>query len=187
MKKITKLTLIRHGTTEWSLNGRHTSFTDLDLLPQAKKELTPIKNRLKREAFDYVCSSPMQRARNTAKFLGFSDVKINYDLLEWNYGDYEGLTTQEIRSEKMNDWTVFVDGCPNGESPKEISDRMDRLLGSLSGNCLLFIHGHCGRALIARWLQLPVEMGAHFELHAGKLTELSFEREMPTIKTLNLL
>ena len=186
MSDLKEIWLVRHGITEWSKNGRHTSFSDLDLLPEGIKKVKLLGRFFEKEEFDAIYSSTSIRSRHTAKILGFEDCELTYDLNEWNYGDYEGLTTPQIREIEKRNWTVFKYGCPGGESPKEISDRVDRFLQKIEGKSLLFLSGHVGRALIARYLKLPIEAGAQFVLEPGKLSILGYEHESPVIKGLNL-
>ncbi len=186
MRAIRELWLVRHGVTEWSLSGQHTSFTDLELLPEGVRALEKLRPLLKGETFDAIYSSTSLRSRHTAEVLGFHPDEFTYDLNEWNYGEYEGLTTVEIRAKAEKDWTVCEYGCPGGESPEDVCERVDRFLASIQGKCLLFLSGHIGRVLIARFLQMPVKAGSHFVLEAGKLSKLGFEHEIPVVYGLNL-
>lgn len=186
MSSTKEIWLVRHGMTEWSQNGRHTSYSEIDLLPEGLKALESVKRFFEGETFDQVHSSTSLRSRKTAQILGFNKLELTYDLNEWNYGEYEGLTTPQIRQMEKRDWTVFKYGCPGGESPKEISDRVDRFLNRIEGKCLLFVSGHLGRALIARYLKLPIEFGAEIVLQPGKLSKLGYEHDAPVILGLNL-
>ncbi len=186
MSGIKEIWIVRHGETLWSKTGQHTSFSDLDILPEGIKKLQSLDRFFVGESFDMVYSSTSLRSRHTAKILGFEECELTYDLNEWNYGDYEGLTTPQIREIEKREWTVFKYGCPGGESPKEISDRVDRFLNRIEGKCLIFTSGHIGRALIARFLKLPIEAGAQFVLKPGKLSILGFEHESTVITGLNL-
>ncbi|MFZ4772494.1 MAG: histidine phosphatase family protein [Chlamydiia bacterium] len=186
MSKIKELWLVRHGITEWSKTGRHTSFSDPDLLEEGITKLHTLHRFFEGETFDHVYSSTSLRSRHTAKLLGFNSCKFTEALNEWNYGDYEGLTTPQIRSREHHDWTVFKYGCPGGEGVQQVSDRVDQFLEGLEGKCLLFLSGHIGRALIARFLKFPVQAGAHIFLDAGKLSKLGFEHESAAIYGLNL-
>jgi broad specificity phosphatase PhoE len=186
MAGIKEIWLVRHGITEWSKSGKHTSYSDIDLIEEGVKKLPNLSRFLEGEKFDQVFASTSLRSRRTAEILGFKEPALTYDLNEWNYGQYEGLTTPQIRQMEQRDWTVFKYGCPGGESPKEVSDRVDRFLNRIEGKCLLFLSGHIGRALIARYLKLPIEAGAQFVLEAGKLSKLGFEHESAVICGLNL-
>ena len=170
--------LARHGETEWSVSGRHTGITDLPLTRQGELNASRLKERLGGLEFDEVLTSPLRRAQRTCELAGFGQMaKIDADLLEWNYGDYEGEKTSDIRKQKPT-WYLFLDGCPGGESPSEITARADRLLhrlGSGSGKVLLFSHGHFLRVLAARWLGMPCVNGRYFNLSTAALSILGFE------------
>lgn len=180
--------LVRHGETEWTLSGQHTSRTDLPLTAEGELQAVAIGRLLADHHFDAVLSSPMQRAVNTAKLAGFGDrVQTNDALTEVDYGDYEGLTTNEIWG-RAPGWELFRDGCPGGETPQQIEYRIDELLGeihTLGPNVLLFGHGHCMRAIGARFLELPVAFGTHLRLDPSSVSVLSHERDGPTIVVWN--
>ncbi len=176
--------LVRHGETEWSLAGRHTGTTDIPLTPEGELQAKAIGRMLADRRFDQVLSSPKRRALETARLAGFGDrAFVNNSLLEYDYGEYEGRTTKEIWRARP-DWELFRDGCPGGESPGEMADRMDaflRELAELEGNVLLFGHGHCFRSLAARFLGRPIQAATQMRLDAGSLSVLSVERDGPAI------
>jgi broad specificity phosphatase PhoE len=183
-----KIVLVRHGETEWSAAGRHTSHTDLPLTARGRKRAATLGDHLAAPRFALVLCSPLRRARETAEVAGFGEVaKICDELHEWDYGDYEGLTTPEIRAERP-DWVLWRDGCPGGESPQQVGARADHVLaraGPASGGVLLFAHGHILRVLAARWIDMPVAAGARFALAAGALSTLGFERETRVVQGWN--
>jgi probable phosphoglycerate mutase len=185
------LFLIRHGETEWSLSGRHTSHTDIPLTKQGEENARTLGDRLRTTPFLRVFTSPMQRARRTCELAGLTPVAdVDQDLAEWNYGDYEGLRSLEIRQARP-DWNLFRDGCPRGEMPEQVSDRADRLIARLcllDGNVALFSHGHFGCVLAVRWIGLPVVEGQHFSLGTASLSILGYEpgrHDVPVIARLN--
>ena len=180
--------LIRHGETEWSLSGQHTGVTDIPLTENGRsiaRQLAPI---LARVTFARVLTSPLQRARQTCELAGFGDrAEIDADLVEWNYGDYEGLTSNEIE-EKEPGWILFTDGCPGGESPENVGRRVDSVLERVRAegkDVALFAHGHLFRVFVARWLGLPPAAGRHFLLDTATLSVLSYYRGTPAIKRWN--
>jgi broad specificity phosphatase PhoE len=183
-----RIYLLRHGETEWSLNGRHTGVTDIPLTENgrlAAQRLAPI---LAEETFALVLTSPLQRARETCDLAGLGKrANVEADLIEWNYGDYEGLTTQQIRRTRPA-WSVFRDGCPGGESPEQVGARADRLLVKIratEGNVALFGPGHFSRVLAARWINLSASYGEHFLLDTATLNVLGYYRESPALKMWN--
>jgi probable phosphoglycerate mutase len=179
--------LVRHGETEWSKSGRHTSTTDLPLTAEGERIAAELKERLAGEQFDLVLTSPRQRARRTAELAGFGDAVMDDDLVEWNYGDYEGITTAEIRK-KVPGWTIWGHPVPNGESPKQVAARLDRVIqriAAVDGDVLIFGHSHALRALTARWLELGVTEGRHFVLDTATLSVLGWERGSPAIHRWN--
>jgi broad specificity phosphatase PhoE len=174
-----ELWLVRHGETEWSRDGRHTSTTDLPLTEHGVEVARDLAPRLVEVDFDQVLTSPRQRARATAEIVGRPDAEVDDDLVEWAYGDYEGVTTATIR-ETVPDWSVWTHPTPGGESADEVSDRLDRVVAKVrehTGRTLVFGHGHALRALTARWLGLPVAAGRHFRLDTSTLSVLGWERE----------
>ncbi|HEX5606834.1 MAG TPA: histidine phosphatase family protein [Candidatus Binatia bacterium] len=183
-----KVYLLRHGETEWSLNGRHTGITDIPLTDNGRRIARLLQPILARETFAMILTSPLQRARETCELAGLGSLAtIDRDLMEWNYGDYEGLTTEQIRQTNPN-WSVFRDGCPGGESPLEIGVRADRVLARIratDGNVALFAHGHILRVLAARWINLSATYGEHFLLDTATLNVLGYYRESPAFKIWN--
>jgi broad specificity phosphatase PhoE len=175
--------LVRHGETEWSKSGRHTSVTDLPLTPEGERVAAGLKERLAGESFDLVLTSPRQRARRTAELAGYPDAEVDDDLVEWNYGDYEGITTAEIRT-AVPGWTIWDDPVPNGETPAQLTARLDRVaarIAAVPGDVLVFGHSHALRGLTARWLELDVTEGRHFVLNTATLSTLGWERGSPAI------
>jgi broad specificity phosphatase PhoE len=172
--------IVRHGATEWSVSGQHTSRTDLPLLASGEEQARAAGGKLAGHEFALVLCSPLLRARETCRLAGFGDAaEITDDLREWDYGEYEGLTTPQIR-ERDPDWSLWRDGCPGGETPAQIGARVDRVverLRSTDGDALAFAHGHVLRVLTARWLEMEVAAGARFRLEAGSLGVLGHERE----------
>jgi probable phosphoglycerate mutase len=178
-----ELWVVRHGETEWSRDGRHTSVTDLPLTDHGVEVALELKPRLAGIDFDLVLTSPRQRARVTAELVGFPDAEVDDDLAEWAYGDYEGITTPEIR-ETVPGWTIWTHGCPGGETAEQVGARLDRVVKraeQTEGRTLVFAHGHSLRALTARWLGLPVADGRLFRLDTSTLSVLGFERETAVI------
>jgi probable phosphoglycerate mutase len=180
--------LVRHGETEWSLNGRHTGTTDVPLTRNGERVAQLLAPVLAREEFALVLTSPLRRARRTCQLAGlYAHAEVDPDLVEWNYGAYEGLTPDQIR-EQAPDWLIFDDGCPLGESPEEIGARVDHVIAqvrSAKGHVALFAHGHVFRVFVARWLGLPVSMGAGFLLDTATLCVLSYYRDRPAVKRWN--
>lgn len=176
---VDRLFLIRHGQTEWSLSGQHTGLTDIPLTQQGEKEAALLGKRLKQYSFTHVFCSPLQRASKTCALAGFSHAEVHKNLVEWNYGEYEGMTSSEITKKNPN-WNLFTCGTQNGESIDQISTRADRVLAqldSIAGDVAIFSHGHFLRVLTARWLQLPAEGGKLFALFPSSLSILGFEKK----------
>jgi broad specificity phosphatase PhoE len=175
--------LVRHGETEWSRDGRHTSTTDLPLTDEGRKVAEPLRERIAGESFALVLTSPRRRARDTAELAGRADAVIDDDLVEWDYGDLEGETTEEIR-ETYPDWTIWEGPVPGGETADQVSVRLDRVVErcrASDGRVLLFGHGHALRALAARWLGLPVTDGRLLRLDTATVSVLGWERETPVV------
>jgi probable phosphoglycerate mutase len=175
--------LVRHGATEWSESGRHTSTTDLPLLPSGEEDARALAPRLAEHDFALVLSSPRQRARRTAELAGFPAAEVDEDLAEWAYGDYEGLTTDQIR-ETVPGWTVWTHPCPGGETAAQVAERLDRVVArchAVDGDSLLFAHGHSLRGLAARWLELPLGEGRLLKLETGTISVLGHEREQAVV------
>ncbi|HZX01347.1 histidine phosphatase family protein [Kribbella sp.] len=182
-ERVDRVFLVRHGETEWSRSGRHTSVTDLPLTPEGERVAASLKERLAGESFDLVLTSPRQRARRTAELAGFPDAEVDDDLVEWDYGDYEGITTADIRKTAPG-WTIWDSPVPNGETAAQITARLDRVnarLAAVPGDVLVFGHSHALRSLTARWLDLPVAEGRHFVLDTATLSTLGWERDAPAI------
>jgi broad specificity phosphatase PhoE len=179
---------IRHGETAWSLTGQHTGTTDIPLTDNGRRVAERMRPVLARNPFTLVLCSPMQRARETCELAGFGDrAEIDGNLVEWNYGEYEGLTPNQIH-ELAPGWLLFRDGCPGGEAPQQVGARVDRIIArarAIDGDTLLFAHGHLLRVLAARWIGLPVGGGQHFLLDTGTLCILCNYRMAPTVRTWN--
>jgi probable phosphoglycerate mutase len=180
--------LIRHGETEWSLSGQHTGITDIPLTENGRRVAKLLAPIVARETFVLVLTSPLQRARETCELAGLGDrAEIDRDLMEWNYGEYEGLTSKQIHAHAPG-WMLFRDGCPGGESPEQVGARVDRVIASVrtvKGHVALFGHGHIFRVFAARWIGLPAAAGCHFLLDTATLNILSYYRNMPAVKRWN--
>ena len=183
-----KVYLLRHGETEWSLNGRHTGVTDIPLTENGRIAARLLKPILAKVTFTLVLTSPLQRARETCELAGLGQfANVEPDLIEWNYGEYEGLTTEQIRSTRLG-WSVFRDGCPGGESPEQVGARADRVITKVratAGNVALFGHGHFTRVLAARWINLSANYGENFLLDTATLNVLGYYRESPAFMIWN--
>ena len=182
--------LARHGETAWSLSGQHTGLTDLPLTERGESNARLLEARLRGLAFARVFTSPLQRATRTCELAGFAPrAKIDRDLVEWDYGEYEGRRTAEIHVERPG-WLIFRDGCPGGELPDQVGARADRVVGrvrAVEGNVLLFSSGHFLRTLAARWLGLEPAAGACFALSTASVSVLGYEhdRSEPVIRLWN--
>lgn len=178
---------IRHGETAWSLNGRHTGRTDLPLTDNGRRLAKLLRPALADRTFALVLVSPLQRARETCKLAGVAGAIVDPDLAEWNYGEYEGLTSGQIGT-RTPGWLIFRDGCPGGETPEQVGARADRVLArarAVEGDVALFAHGHVLRVLAARWLGWSAGAGQHFLLDTGTLSVLDHYRGIPALKTWN--
>jgi probable phosphoglycerate mutase len=179
-----ELLLARHGETEWSLNGRHTGTSDIPLTENGRRLARNLSGRLEGRSFALVLTSPLQRAIDTCKLAGLGDQgQVRDDLHEWDYGDYEGITTAEIH-ERRPDWTLWWDGCPNGESAADVGARADRLIAearATEGDVIFFGHGHMLRVIGARWVDLPPEDGGLLGLGTGSLCTLGYEHDLPIL------
>jgi probable phosphoglycerate mutase len=190
MDRLPQLYLARHGETAWSLSGQHTGLTDLPLTPHGEDAARQLGERLRGMQFKAVFTSPLQRAARTCELAGFGDVAItDSDLLEWNYGEYEGLRTAEIHAQRP-DWQIFRDGCPGGESPDEVAARADRMVAkarAYDSDVLAFSSAHFLRMLAARWLGLEPIAGSLLMLDTASLSALGYEhtRNTPAIRLWN--
>jgi len=180
--------LIRHGETAWTLNNQHTGMTDIPLTKKGEEDAALIGKILQNLPFTKILCSPLKRALMTCKNAGLLErAEIDPDLVEWNYEEYEGMTSAKIW-EKTPHWSIFSNGAPKGESVADISSRADLVLQkiqSAGGEIALFSHGHFLRVLAARWLQLPAEQGRLFTLNPSSLSILGFERTSPVIQLWN--
>lgn len=182
-----RLFLVRHGETEWSREGKHTSSTDLPLTDSGEQVARALRGELAGHSFERVWSSPLLRARQTAELAGFGSPELAPDVTEWEYGDYEGVTTEEIRRD-VPGWTVWSHPSPGGESAQQVSDRLDRFIAQareVDADAIVFAHGHSLRALAARWLELPVSEGRIFELGTATVSVLGWYREQPVVQRWN--
>ncbi|MFT4299601.1 MAG: histidine phosphatase family protein [Aeromicrobium sp.] len=183
-----RLILVRHGQTEWSRTGRHTSTTEVSLTPLGEDQARALAPVLAGFAVDTVLCSPRLRARNTAELAGFADPVLDADLAEWDYGAYEGVTTARIR-EDVPGWTIWTHPAPGGEDAEQVAARLDRVVARVresGGVTLVFTHGHAGRALAARWLGLPVAEGRHLLLDTATWSELGDDRGLPAVVRWNV-
>jgi broad specificity phosphatase PhoE len=173
-----RIYLARHGETEWSLTGKHTGRSDIPLTSRGEANACQLAQRLARLSFAQVFTSPLSRARRTCELAGFqAQAVVDPELVEWDYGEYEGRRTADIRLERP-DWYLFRDGCPGGETLNAIGERADRVIGRLRpalGDVLLFSHGHFLRILTARWLGLPAADGRLFALGTASLSAVGYE------------
>jgi probable phosphoglycerate mutase len=179
-----ELWLVRHAETEWSRSGRHTGRSDIPLTAAGRERARVLRARLAAVEFDAVLCSPLSRARETCELAGLGDrIELDDGLLEWDYGDYEGLTTAEIRAKRPG-WYLWSDGCPGGEQPAQVQERVDGVIAralAVGGRVALFGHGHALRALTARWIEQPVAAGGRLALSAGSVGVLGCEREVRVV------
>ncbi len=184
-----RLYLIRHSETEWALNHRHTGRTDIPLTANGESEARELGKHLQNIQFSHVLTSPLKRAQQTCALVGLDQVpEIEPDLVEWDYGDYEGKQSVNIRKERP-DWNVFRDGCPHGEIPTQISVRADRLIARLrimDGNIALFSHGQFGGVLATRWIGLAVDEAQHFPLGTASISIFTFDPHHPDVPIIAL-
>lgn len=183
-----ELWVVRHGQTSWSAEGRHTSTTEAELTDVGVDQARAVAPALADAAFDHVLTSPRARARRTAQLAGFAEAVVDEDLTEWDYGQYEGLTTPQIR-ESEPDWTVWTHGCPGGESVQDVGQRLDRVVQrvrSSEGRTLVFAHGHSLRVLAALWLGLDVADGRVLEIDTATVGVLGDDRGQPVVRRWNV-
>jgi len=177
-ESLPRIYLVRHGETEWSIAHRHTGFTDLPLTPRGEDNARDLSSRLGGIKFDLVLTSPRQRARRTCELAGFGKVAVvDFDLAEWNYGEYEGRTSSEIRKEHRG-WNLFRDGCPGGENAQQVGARADRAIGRIrkgQGNALVFSHRHFLSVFAVRWVGLPASDGGIFFLSEASVSVLGYD------------
>ncbi|MGI9017740.1 MAG: histidine phosphatase family protein [Euzebya sp.] len=185
-----RLVLVRHAETEWSLAGRHTGTTDLPLTAEGRVKAGQTAQALQAMTFKTVLTSPLQRARTTCQIAGYADRALLRDeLVEWDYGDYEGLSTEQIR-ERDPGWELWTDGAPHGESPEQVQARIDQLVVELTdlardGDVAIFAHGHILRALAVRWADLPITAGRVLRLGTATISTLNWKREIRVIDRWN--
>ncbi|SEG55432.1 probable phosphoglycerate mutase [Bryocella elongata] len=187
-----ELWLVRHGETEWSLSGAHTSTTDIPLTEHGRERARELHDYLKAYSFTAVFVSPMQRARETCAIAGFGDIaQVEPNLVEWNYGEAEGKTTPQMREIYGPDWSVWTNPLKGGETPDEVGARADKVIqralaaAGTDGKVALFAHAHILRILASRWLELPAADGKNFALSTGSVSVLGFERETRVIERWN--
>jgi broad specificity phosphatase PhoE len=180
--------LIRHGETAWSLNGQHTGATDIPLTENGRQLAARLRPVLAKESFARVFTSPLQRARDTCALAGLGDqATTTTDLMEWNYGEYEGVTSDTIHQSAPG-WQIFRDGAPGGETPEQVAARVDRVIAgarSIEGDVAMSAHGHVLRVPVAGWIGFPPAAGEHFLLDTGTLCVLSYYRDTPAIRVWN--
>ena len=183
-----ELVLVRHGETAWSISGQHTGLTDIPLTDAGREQARSLAARLSERPYARVLTSPLGRAVETCRLAGFGDrAETRDELLEWDYGDYEGRTTPDVRTERP-DWLLWRDGCPNGEGPADVGARVDRLIAELregEGDAVLFAHGHVLRVLAARWIELGPEVGGRLTLSPAAVSILGWDRERAAIRVWN--
>ena len=183
-----EIVLARHGETEWSRDLRHTGRTDIPLTDKGRRQAELLRDSLAARSFGRVLSSPLERAVETCRLAGVGErAELTDDLLEWDYGEYEGITTAQIR-EGRPDWYLWRDGCPGGETAADVGRRVDRVIGELEGldgDAVVFAHGHVLRVLAARWLRLDPESGTLLKLDTGTLSALGWERETRVVTLWN--
>ena len=181
--------LVRHGQTEWSASGRHTGRTDVPLTEQGRRQAEALGSCLKGWTFALVLASPLRRAIDTCRLAGLEgQTETRDDLMEWDYGQYEGRTTADIRAERPA-WSLWTDGVPGGETLEQVGRRADRVIAearAARGDVALFAHGHILRVVTARWLDLPPDRGRSFALETATISVLGYERETPVISRWNV-
>jgi broad specificity phosphatase PhoE len=185
---VAEILLVRHGQTDWSRDGRHTGRTDVPLTEEGRGQAERLAGVLSGRDFARVLTSPLSRASETCRLAGLGErAETRDELVEWDYGDFEGLTTEQIR-ERRPGWWLWRDGCPGGEAAADVGARVDPVVGELHGledDAILFAHGHVLRVLAARWVGLEPERGALLRLETAALSALGWEREQPVITLWN--
>lgn len=180
--------MVRHGQTEWSLDGRHTGRSDIPLTDAGREQARKLGPELRHWDFALVLSSPLQRAAETCRLAGFGDrMQLRPDLMEWDYGSYDGKTSEEIAASRP-EWSLWRDGGPGGEQAADVGKRVDRVIGEVrrtDGDVLIFAHGHVLRVLTARWLDQAPEEGRHYALETAALGVLTYEHADPVIRRWN--
>jgi broad specificity phosphatase PhoE len=179
--------LVRHGETEWSKSGQHTGTTDLPMTPEGEEAARHLGVVLMGTSFDRILVSPRLRARRTAELAGLLAVEVHDDLVEWDYGDYEGMTRVEIQDQRP-DWQIWTHGGPGGESPEQMRTRVDRVVArcrEAGGRTLLVAHGHFLRSIAARWINQELTVGAHLPLDTARVSVLGYDRGTPTLDRWN--
>ena len=178
---MTTLYLVRHGQTEWSRSGQHTSYTDLDLTDVGVQQATALRDRLDPSEFGLALTSPRLRARKTAALAGFPDAEVTDDLAEWHYGEYEGLTSQQIRANHHPGWRLWFNGVPGGETHDEVRERLSRVVRRIRDSgvdkAICFGHGHASRVLALCWLDFPLIFGQAFPVEVASVSILGREKE----------
>lgn len=181
---MTLLYLVRHGETEWSRSGQHTSVTELDLTDRGVAQAMSLRTQLDPDDFELVLCSPRLRACRTAELAGFTDYEVDEDLAEWYYGDFEGMTSPQIR-EHFPGWRIWFNGCPGGESSEDVRARLTRVVARVRASgvekAICFGHGHASRVLTLCWLDFPIIFGQSFPLEVGSVSVLGREKESPAI------
>ncbi len=187
----TEIYLIRHGETEWSRSGQHTSVTDLELTERGEQQARALRGHLDPTEFALVLSSPRRRARDTATLAGFTGAyapEVDEDLVEWAYGDYEGLTSEQIH-ETSPGWTIWTGTVPGGETADQVAARLDRVVDRVQASgverAIIFGHGHALRALMLRWLEFDVKLGVHFPMDTSTVSILGWEKGLPALERWN--
>lgn len=182
------MTLVRHAETEWSLSGRHTGHTDVPLTDGGRDKARALAEKLRGRAFARVLTSPLSRAAETARLAGFPDAEPDPDLMEWDYGDDEGLTTPQIREDRGAGWLLWHDGAAGGEVAADVGARVDRVIARITAadeDVLIFAHGHVLRVFAARWLEQPADFGGRLVLSTGTLSVLGYEHDVRAVLSWN--
>lgn len=186
---MTDLYLVRHGETEWSKSGQHTSVTDLELTAHGVEQARALRERLDPAEFGLVLTSPRKRARETARLAGFTNAEVEPNLAEWDYGDYEGLTSEQIRSEHHPGWRIWFNGCPGGEDALTVRRRLTRVVERVRASgvdkAICFGHGHSSRVLALAWLDFPIIFGQSFPVEVASVSILGREKESWAIRRWN--